>query len=67
VINKVIDDNGFKTAAEVGCCLKAGTNCGSCVQAIVAIQHRARQLAGATREVTYVIQAQSKHAEGYYI
>lgn len=37
VITKAIEDNGFKTAAEVGCCLKAGTNCGSCVPEIEAI------------------------------
>lgn len=37
VISKAIEDNGFTTAAEVGCCLKAGTNCGSCVPEIEAI------------------------------
>jgi assimilatory nitrate reductase catalytic subunit len=37
VICTAIKDKGLKTADEIGECLKAGTNCGSCVPEIEAI------------------------------
>jgi assimilatory nitrate reductase catalytic subunit len=37
VICTVFKDKGHKTAAEIGECLKAGTNCGSCVPTIEAV------------------------------
>jgi len=36
-IRTAIKEKGLKTHQEVGCCLKAGTNCGSCVPEIKAL------------------------------
>jgi assimilatory nitrate reductase catalytic subunit len=36
-IRTAIKENGLKTHQEVGVCLKAGTNCGSCVPEIKAL------------------------------
>lgn len=37
VIKRAIDEQGCKTAADIGGCLKAGTNCGSCVPELEAL------------------------------
>ena len=37
VITRAIGEQGLKTAAEIGGCLKAGTNCGSCVPELEAL------------------------------